>query len=103
MMIEKEIYSKIQSYLNPDELEVVNESCMHRGPDNSETHFKIITISCQFENLKSIQRHQLIHKILQETIKKIHALTILAYTPMEWSKIERPIQSPSCAHKKLLI
>ena len=48
----------------PIYLHVVNESHMHKVPVNAETHFKIVMVSDNFENLSSVQRHKLVYKAL---------------------------------------
>lgn len=37
--------------LTPVHLEVHNESYMHNVPKGAETHFKVLIVSTQFENL----------------------------------------------------
>ncbi|CAL4043067.1 Acid stress protein IbaG [Buchnera aphidicola (Takecallis arundicolens)] len=53
-----------------------------------ENHIHIIAIGTIFTNLKHIARQKLIYKPLTEYIiaKKIHAITIDTFTPIEWEK-----------------
>lgn len=41
--------------LTPVHLEVHNESYMHNVPKGAETHFKVLIVSTQFENLTLIK------------------------------------------------
>ncbi len=55
-----------------------------RSDDN--THFTALLIGSAFEGLRPIARHQLVYKSLGERVgREIHALSIEAFTPQEWS------------------
>ena len=55
-----------------------------RSDDN--THFAALLIGSAFEGLRPIARHQLVYRALGERVgREIHALSIEAYTPQEWS------------------
>jgi acid stress-induced BolA-like protein IbaG/YrbA len=55
-----------------------------RSDDN--THFTALLIGNAFEGLRPIARHQLVYRALGERVgREIHALSIEAYTPQEWS------------------
>jgi acid stress-induced BolA-like protein IbaG/YrbA len=55
-----------------------------RSDDN--THFSARLIGPEFEGLKPLARHQLIYRTLGASVGgEIHALTIEAFTPQEWS------------------
>jgi BolA protein len=82
------IKSRLQESLNPQHLELVNESAKHRGhagdDDSGESHFKLKVVSSRFEGLGRIDRHRLVHQVLgQELNSAIHALSITALTPAE--------------------
>ena len=85
-MIQDEIENKLNDDLNPWFLEVVNESPNHNVPDGAESHFKIIVVSEKFIDFRAVKRHQLIYTILNEEMKKIHAIAIHPYTPEEWKE-----------------
>jgi acid stress-induced BolA-like protein IbaG/YrbA len=52
------------------------------------THFEAIVVSSEFEGKKLIERHQIVYKVLGETMKeRIHALSLKTYTPEQWEKI----------------
>ena len=55
-----------------------------RSDDN--THFAALLIGTAFEGLRPIARHQLVYRALGERVgREIHALSIEAYTPQEWT------------------
>jgi len=85
------IESKLAEQLQPLHLEVINESHMHNVPVNSETHFKVVVVSEQFDNLKTIlQRHRTVNAILKEELQgPVHALSIIAKTPQQWQTMQR--------------
>lgn len=97
MIVQSSIENKLSS-LEPQHLEVVNESNNHHVPDNSETHFKVTIVASQFDDMTRIDRHRLINELLQSELKgPVHALAIHAYTDLEWKRRfgEAPM-SPPC-------
>ena len=94
--IASNLSSIIQSSFNPTHFELINESHLHSVPKNSETHFKAIIISDSFIGKSHIERHQLVHKILGEDMKKIHALSLICKLPSEWSLNSEINVSPKC-------
>ncbi len=72
--------------LNPDHLEIIDDSEKHRGHNgyNSEfpSHIRIIIVSASFQGKSLIQRHKMIHNLLSEELAAgLHALSIKANTP----------------------
>lgn len=53
--IEKSMKTKLKEKLEPNRLEIINESYMHNVPKGAETHFKVVVVSEQFEGLPLIQ------------------------------------------------
>ena len=82
--------------LAPSHLELVNESHMHSVPPGSESHFKAVIVSDQFEGLNAVKRHQAVYRILGENMQRIHALALHTYTPEEWSARMQAPASPNC-------
>lgn len=84
--------------LMPSHLEVINESSMHQVPKDSETHFKILMVSEQFQGLSRIARHRLVNKQLQAELNHgLHALSMHLFTVVEWEQRTAPIEnSPKC-------
>ena len=57
-------------------------------------HFEAIVVSEEFDGKRPLQRHQLIYKCLGTFMgNEIHALSIRAYTPKEWCKLELASQA----------
>ena len=86
--------------LQPQHMELVNESMNHAGYfDGKESHFKLTIVSEDFEGKRLVGRHQLVYALANELLTsqggQIHALAIHAYTPTEWQG-QSP-DSPLCA------
>jgi len=53
---------------------------------DDETHFEAVVITTQFVGQRLIKRHQMVYATLGAAVgHEIHALSIEAYTPDEWS------------------
>lgn len=98
-MIQDLIERKLQASLSPIYLQVQNESYMHNVPPGSESHFKVVVVSEQFEDKKLVARHRTINGVLSDELENhIHALSIHAYTELEWQKVSDSVpESPKCA------
>lgn len=98
MSVQRKIERKIRDALNPEYLDVINESYMHNVPPGSETHFKVVVVSPAFENLGRIQRHQRMNVILNEELAgPVHALSMETLTTTEWkARGGRQMESPLC-------
>ena len=98
-LIESQIINTLSSSLNLSSLKIINESFMHNVPAGSESHFKIVVVTNDFNNLSIIQRHKLIYKILDNLMNKIHALSIHAFNEEEFKLNPVILDSPECANK----
>ncbi|ETN63481.1 bolA [Anopheles darlingi] len=96
--IENAIRAGLSQELSPVHLEVVNESYMHNVPKGSETHFKVLVVSPQFEGLPLIKRHRLVNDIVKTQLAGdfVHALSIVAKTPQQWDPNYTLEPSPNC-------
>lgn len=100
--VQAAITENLTKAFSPTHLEVINESHMHSVPKNSETHFKVVVVSSEFENAKTpIQRHRLVNTCLSDQLEgPVHALSIVAKTPAQWQKMmdagEKVGPSPNC-------
>jgi BolA protein len=72
---------------------------MHNVPEGSESHFKIVVVTNDFNNLSIIQRHKLIYKTLDSLMNEIHALSIHAFNEEEFKLNPVILDSPECANK----
>jgi stress-induced morphogen len=100
------LQSKIK---NISHFELINESSLHSVPKGSETHFKVIVVSDEFENKTQIEKHKIIYALLKDEMgekkdNKLHALSIIAKSPKEWSQEKENVKkqkSPPCINKKI--
>ena len=54
MIVQSEIEDRLKAELSPTYLEVENESHQHSVPENSETHFRVVIASEQFDGRRSV-------------------------------------------------
>lgn len=95
--VERAIRTKLTEALKPDHLEIHNESHMHAVPPGSESHFRVLVVSSQFQGLPLIQRHRLVNDALKEELSsRVHALAIQAKTPEQWESSPALAKSPAC-------
>jgi len=103
MNVADTIEKKLRAYFNNIEvLEIINESPHHNVPDNSETHFRLLIVSKDFEGLGTVKRHQKVYEVLATELKgPIHAFSQKTFTPSEWRKVMGAFRPPSppCQHK----
>lgn len=91
--------SELQA-LQPQHLELINESMDHAGYfEGKESHFKLTIVSDAFQGKRLVARHQLVYSLVNALLTsqggQVHALAIHAYTPTEWQG-QSP-DSPLCA------
>ena len=85
MSVAATIEQKLLSSFSPLHLDVINESHQHNVPVGSESHFKVVIVSKEFEGERLIKRHRKINSVLAEELsEKIHALALHTYTEKEW-------------------
>lgn len=57
-----------------------------RVDTDDNTHFAALVVAAEFEGKRPLARHQLVYKCLGALVgNEIHALSIQALTPAEWS------------------
>lgn len=96
MNMQTTIQNKLDAALNPEVLEVINESHMHSGPA-TESHFKVVAVSDAFQGKMLIARHRMINEALKDELKQIHALALHTMTPDEYfEKAGKVADSPQC-------
>ena len=75
-----EIKTLIENGLDGADVQVFSE-------DN--THYAALVISESFAGKRPIARHQLVYQCLGKLMgNEIHAMSIRAHTPEEWSKLQ---------------
>ena len=97
------IESKLTAALEPEVLDVINETYMHNVPADAESHFKVVVVSKAFEGKILIARHRMVNEALaKELAGGIHALSLHTMTPDEYfEKAGEVSDSPQCLGKKL--
>ena len=97
MSMQQQIEFKIRQAFPGAYTELKNESHMHSGPA-TESHFKLALVSDDFEGVSRVKRHQMIYKILEDEMTKIHALALHTYSKAEWQQLGNTLpDSPKCA------
>lgn len=93
MLMQEQIQQALAA-LEPQHLEVLNESHMHsRG---QESHFKAVVVSPLFAGLNAVKRHQKVYASLGALMGSFHALALHTYTPEEWAAQGSAPDSPTC-------
>jgi len=96
MTVEVSIRDKLTA-LDPEYLEVVNESSNHRVPPGAESHFKVTIVSRKFEGERLLARHRRVNALLADLLAgPIHALALHTYTLDEWRARGGAPESPPC-------
>ena len=97
MPIKDIIENKLQT-LQPEILEVINESNNHNVPTGSESHFKVIVVTDAFQGKMLVARHRMVNEILADELAySIHALVLHTMTMEEWlKKSGKSQESPPC-------
>jgi BolA family transcriptional regulator, general stress-responsive regulator len=82
-----ELIKQKLSVLEPEKIEIVDESARHAGHEGAKSgggHYLLIIVSRKFSGKSALARHRLVYTALQEMMhKSIHALSVKAYTPEE--------------------
>ena len=98
MTTQDTIHSKLVEALSPEHIDVINESHQHNVAPGSESHFKVIVVSSEFEGKTLVARHRVINKLLADELQSgVHALSLHTNTPEEWQKRNGAVnESPPC-------
>lgn len=81
------IENLLRESLDPESLEVVDESHLHAGHEGAKSgggHFRVTIVASCFTDLSTLARHRLVYDALGDAMgSDIHALGITALTPEE--------------------
>jgi len=88
MTVAEAIRKKLTVALEPQSLEVADESHLHAGHagarEGGESHFRLLVVSGAFEGLSRIARQRLVNDVLREELAgPVHALAMKTLTPDE--------------------
>ena len=96
--VKSKIKDKLISVFNPSFLDLINESHMHNVPEDSESHFKIVLVSRNFNGLTEVNRHKSVYKALGDIMNSIHAISIHSFDENEYKNNPMILDSPNCAN-----
>jgi BolA protein len=73
--------------LNPDVIEIVDDSAKHAGHEGAKSgggHYRLTIVSARFAGQTTLARHRMIYAALSPLMQReIHALAIVARAPDE--------------------
>ena len=96
-MLKDTIEQKLNTSFQVSYLSVENESHNHNVPSGSESHFKVVLVSKDFEGLNKVKQHQQVYKVLAEELAgQVHALALHTYDEQAWEKTCVAPLSPDC-------
>lgn len=82
-----ELMQQKLSKLNPESLEILDDSGQHAGHEGARGgggHYRLTIVSQQFAGKPVQRRHRMVYEALGQMMKReIHALSIQAYAPEE--------------------
>ncbi|PFH62640.1 hypothetical protein XA68_12714 [Ophiocordyceps unilateralis] len=96
--MEDAIRAKIMAALNPQTLEINNDSHLHashkamQGNTSRETHFRLVITSNAFESKSSQARHRMVYALLRDEMAQengIHAIQLKTMTPEEEDRLQQ--------------
>ncbi|MBV8500408.1 MAG: BolA family transcriptional regulator [Paucibacter sp.] len=85
-MLRDEIESRLRAALEPETLEIQDDSHLHAGHAGARegAHFSVLIVSKRFTGLHRVARHRLVYHALAELMRSgIHALALDARAPGE--------------------
>lgn len=98
MHVKTFIEQQLISHLQPEYVNVVDESHMHNVPDGAQSHFKVTIVTTEFAGERLITRHRRVNGLLADALSgPVHALALHTFTPDEWQRrSEEASRSPAC-------
>jgi BolA protein len=90
-LTEERIRALLQQRLQPEHLEVRDDSAAHSGHASAggKGHFRLRIVSTCFEGLKPLQRHRLVNDTLAPLFEtELHAVAMQTLTPHEFKPRE---------------
>lgn len=88
MSVADEIRSRLSAALEPQALELVDNSARHAGhagaAPGGNTHWRLVIVSPAFSGRNTVARHRMVYDALRDLMNRpIHALEIEARAPGE--------------------
>lgn len=80
MTVPAEIETRIRAALDPEHLEVVDQT-------GTGDHFQAVVVSAAFCGKSRVRQHQLVYAALGDQMRsEIHALALRTLTPEQWKQ-----------------
>ena len=92
MSVKSRIESLLRSGLEPERLEVINESHHHAGHQpgfdgEGETHMRVRIVAARFAGMNRLQRHRAVNELLKPELDAgLHALAVETAAPGELTR-----------------
>jgi BolA protein len=88
MIIRQRMETKLREALQPERLDVIDESHRHAGHGGAhpegESHFRIHIVSAAFSGKSRVARQRLVYDALAEELReRVHALSLETLSPEE--------------------
>lgn len=88
MSVEAKMRERLMMALEPQRLDIVNESELHAGhrssPGTGNSHFRVLIVSEKFSGQSRVARHRMVNETLKDLIgNPIHALALETMAPGE--------------------
>jgi len=98
MNVQQIIEQKLAQGIDALHLEVINESGQHNVPKGSESHFKVVLVSNEFEGKSLVAQHRAVYELLGDELRaRVHALALHTYTERSWRESQGAApMSPPC-------
>lgn len=92
MQFADRIERKLTEALQPQRLEIADDSEKHRGHsgwrEGGETHFRVVVVASRFAGVSRVERQRLVYDLLAEELsERVHALQLTCRTPDEDGKL----------------
>lgn len=88
MTAEARMRTALMVGLDPERLDIINESEMHAGhrssPGTGESHFRLLIVSSRFAGKSRVDRHRMVNSLLADELERgVHALALATFAPGE--------------------
>jgi BolA protein len=88
MTMKERIAAKLTQGLNPEALDIVDESDRHKGHagarEGGETHYRVDIVSQAFAGKGRLERHRMVNALLADELAAgVHALALRTRAPGE--------------------
>ncbi len=95
MTVREQLEQRLLEQLQPERMNLENESHRHSVPPGSESHWNLVVVSPIFENRSLLQRQRTVYGAVGDLMQRIHALTMKTLTPAEWEAAGGDVANPA--------